>query len=138
MAKLQAQLKDIGEKRVDGKFRNDKGEVPPGNDEVVELLDKCRSWSDIVLHRKGVMPEQFKAMYATLVGIRNDLEKLSVTQAWSLRETDLYDFQRQLDKFDEARVDGNWIDEDGKPVELYVQRVSFPYSFTARLLCPVH
>lgn len=64
-------------------------------------------------------------MYDTLVGIRNDLEKLSLTQAWSLRETDLYDFQRQLDKFDEARVDGNWYDEEGKPAELYVQRVSF-------------
>lgn len=62
-------------------------------------------------------------MYEVLVSIRNDLDKLSLTQAWSLRETDLYDFQRQLDKIDESRVDGNWLDDEGKPAELYVQRV---------------
>ncbi|EFX01002.1 hypothetical protein CMQ_5944 [Grosmannia clavigera kw1407] len=121
--KLQTQLKEIGDKRVDEKFQNEKGEVPAGNDEVVELLDKCRAWSELLLQRKGVIPDNFKPMYGTLVGIRNDLEKLSVTQAWSLRETDLFDFQRQLDKFDEARIDGNWVDDDGNPAELYVQRV---------------
>ena len=73
--------------------------------------------------RKGVIPENWKPIYDILVGIRNDLDKLSITQAWSLRETDLYDFQRQLDKIDESRVDGNWLDDEGKPAELYVQRV---------------
>jgi hypothetical protein len=62
-------------------------------------------------------------VYVILIDIRNELEKLSVTQAWSLRETDLYDFQRQLDKIDESRVGGNWLDEEGNPAELYVQRV---------------
>jgi hypothetical protein len=59
------------------------------------------------------------------VEIRNRLEKLSLTQAWSLRETDLYDFQRQLDRIDESRVDGNFVDAEGKFAELYVQRVCF-------------
>ena len=36
------------------------------------------------------------------MSIRNKLEKLSLTQAWSLRETDLWDFQRQLDRIDEV------------------------------------
>ncbi|CAK7265432.1 hypothetical protein SEPCBS119000_001509 [Sporothrix epigloea] len=120
--KFKAQLKEIDEKRVDGNFVNDEGKIPAGNEEVSELLSRCLLWADIVLERKGVIPDEFKPMYNTLVGIRNDLEKLSLTQAWSLRETDLYDFQRQLDKFDEARVDGNWFDEEGKPAELYVQR----------------
>lgn len=62
-------------------------------------------------------------LYKTLVGIRNELDRLSLTQAWSLRETDLYDYQRQLDRIDESRIDGNWIDEEGQPAELYVQRV---------------
>ena len=69
------------------------------------------------------MPEQWRSVYDVLIGIRNDLDKFSITPAWSLRETDLYDYQRQLDKIDEARVDGNWLDEEGKPAELYVQRV---------------
>lgn len=71
------------------------------------------------------MPEQFQQTFATLVDIRNKLEKKTLTQAWSLRETDLYDYQRTLDKIDELRVDGNFHDEQGNPAELYVQRVGF-------------
>lgn len=47
---------------------------------------------------------------------------MTLTQAWSLRETDLYDYQRQLDRIDEARVDGNFIDAEGKPADLHAQR----------------
>lgn len=68
------------------------------------------------------MAENWRPIYDTLVGIRNDLEKLSLTQAWSLRETDLYDFQRQLDKIDESRVNGNFHDETGTPADLWTQR----------------
>lgn len=57
--------------------------------------------------------------------IRNTLEKLSLTHAWSLRETDLWSYQRQLDRIDEARVDGNFLDDLGRPAELYEQRVSY-------------
>ncbi|TDZ33492.1 UPF0662 protein [Colletotrichum spinosum] len=120
--KLQAQLRELDEERKDGKFVNDDGTVPAGSDEVSALLDKCLKWSEIVLERKGVIPEPFKGTYDTLVHIRNQLEKLSITQAWSLREADLYDFQRQLDKIDESRVDGNWFDDEAKPAELYIQR----------------
>jgi len=69
------------------------------------------------------MPEGFSAKHQILIEIRNKLEKLSLTQAWSLRETDLYDYQRQLDKIDESRVDGNFVDPEGNFAELYVQRV---------------
>ncbi|KAF6844058.1 hypothetical protein CMUS01_01471 [Colletotrichum musicola] len=120
--KLQTQLRDIDETRKDGKFVSPEGNVPAGSDEVSELLEKCLKWSDIVLERKGVIPEPFKGTYDVLVRIRNELEKLSITQAWSLREADLFDFQRQLDKIDESRVSGNWLDDEGKPAELYIQR----------------
>lgn len=125
---------------VDGKFVDEEGTEYRGSNVVSELLGRCLMWSDIVLERycspvgretqhpltppcrKGAIPEGFKDKYNILINIRNDLEKLSITQAWSLRETDLYDFQRQLDKIDEERVDGNWLDQDGNPAELYVQR----------------
>ena len=79
--------------------------------------------------RKGEFPEAFQPTYKILVDIRNKLEKLSLTQAWSLRETDLYDFQRQLDKIDESRTDGNFVSGEGDFAELYVQRVCFPRQF---------
>ena len=57
------------------------------------------------------------------MNIRDALEKLSLTQAWSLRETDLYDYQRKLDRIDESRIDGNFQDENGHRADLFAQRV---------------
>lgn len=119
---LVVRLNEIAAQRVDGKFRNVAGEPLAGSDTISELLDRCLKWSDIVRDRKGAIPDNFSPLYQVLVGIRNELEKLSMTHSWSLRETDLYDFQRQLDKIDEARVEGNWLDNEGRPAELYVQR----------------
>jgi len=120
--KLQSQIQEIDSQRVDGKFLTESGDIAKGSDEVSSILEKCLRWAELVLERKGVIPENFKLIYDALVGTRNDLEKVSLTQAWSLRETDLWDFQRKLDRIDESRVNGNWFDEFGRPAELYVQR----------------
>ena len=63
-------------------------------------------------------------LYNKLREIRGKLEKLTLTQAWSMRETDLYSYQRQLDRIDESRVNGNFLDAEGKPADLHAQRVS--------------
>lgn len=47
---------------------------------------------------------------------------MNLTHAWSLRETDLYSYQRQLDRIDESRVEGNFLDAEGKPADLHAQR----------------
>ncbi|RAL65295.1 hypothetical protein DID88_000863 [Monilinia fructigena] len=122
VTRLQTQLKEIDAQRVDGKFVTVSGETPAGNDEVCGHLERCLKWAESVLERKGQFPEAFQGTYSTLLDIRNKLEKLSLTQAWALRETDLYDFQRQLDKIDESRVNGNFLDAEGNFAELYVQR----------------
>jgi hypothetical protein len=49
--KLQAQLKEIDESRVDGKFLGPDGSPAAGGDEVADLLERCLQWSDIVLER---------------------------------------------------------------------------------------
>ncbi|KAG6211194.1 hypothetical protein E4U50_002390 [Claviceps purpurea] len=120
--KLRSQLLEVGEKRRNGKFVSPDGTISPGEAEISELYERCVKWSDMVLERKGVVHDQWRPTYDTLVSIRNDLEKLSLTQAWSLRETDLYDFQRQLDKIDESRVNGNFLDDRGRPADLWTQR----------------
>lgn len=76
-------------------------------------------------NRQGRIAPAFQDTYDKLLAIRNKLEKLTLTQAWSLRETDLWDYQRQLDRIDESRVDGNFFDALGRPAEIYEQRVSY-------------
>ena len=76
------------------------------------------------LDRRGEVNPRFTDLYNRLRCIRNQLEKLTLTQAWSLRETDLYSYQRDLDRIDETRVNGNFLDADGNPADLHAQRVS--------------
>lgn len=140
---MRKQLTDIESDLKEGKYKKPDGGYPSGSAEVDHLVRKCLLWSDIVLDRcvtepyhlsvtdstdenkrKGHIPESFKPLYDQLVRIRNDLDKLSLTGKWALREADLYDYTRELDRIDELRVRGNWYDEDGREAELYVQRVS--------------
>jgi len=120
--KLRSQLLEVGESRNGGKFCSADGSNPPGAEEVLDLYERCVKWSDMVLERKGQVADQWRPIYDQLISIRNELEKLSLTQAWSLRETDLYDYQRQLDKIDESRQGGNFQDEKGRGADLWTQR----------------
>ena len=72
--------------------------------------------------------ERFQEQYERLLEIRNQLDRLSVTQAWSLRETDLFGYQRKLDRIDEARVNGNFVDAEGQAADLHAQRVCICFS----------
>ncbi|KAL1623693.1 hypothetical protein SLS56_008142 [Neofusicoccum ribis] len=96
--------------------------APEGDELVQDLLTRCFLWHDIIMQRQGNVDEKFEDIYRKLLNIRTQLEKLQLTQAWSLRETDLYSFQRQLDRIDESRVDGNFLDALGRPAELHTQR----------------
>ncbi|KAL9593200.1 MAG: hypothetical protein Q9219_007646 [cf. Caloplaca sp. 3 TL-2023] len=131
------QLREIQATMIDGKFLAEDSTTPAGQQVATELLDRCLKWSEIVLTRQGKIDERFKSIYEKLCDIRNQLEKLSITQAWSLRETDLYDYQRQLDRIDESRVNGNFEDQAGGKADLHAQRTllylvrrSYAYIYT--------
>ena len=47
---------------------------------------------------------------------------MNLTHAWSLRETDLYSFQRQLTRIDDTRVNGEFLDAEGRPSDLHASR----------------
>lgn len=120
--KLKNQLVKIDHQRLEGHFVNANGQIINGSYELGELLDYCFAWSAMSLKQEGKMPEPFIDTYKTLLGIRNKLANISLTQAWSLREADLYDFQKELEEIDESRVNGKFLDINGNPAETYVQR----------------
>lgn len=124
----------------EGNFVGPDGKPLAGQDDLKSLMERCWRWTEIVLerqvlllqlkqditdflNREGKIDERFQDQYDRLVEIRNQLDRLSVTQAWSLRETDLFGYQRKLDRIDEARVDGNFVDPAGQPADLHAQRV---------------
>ncbi|SPN97522.1 related to UPF0662 protein C30C2.08 [Cephalotrichum gorgonifer] len=123
IGELRQKIQAIASERKNGLFVAKDGSVPAGNDIVNGLLERCLHWSELSLERKGDIPERFRPIYDQLVAVRNHLEKLSITHAWALREADLYDYNRTIDRIDDMRVNGNWVDEEGNPADLYVQRI---------------
>ncbi|KAL2864634.1 uncharacterized protein BJX67DRAFT_361062 [Aspergillus lucknowensis] len=119
---LRDQLKKIEDTTKDGFFVDAEGSKYPNQEDVKSLLHRCWRWTEIVLDREGKIDERFREQYERLLDIRNQLDRLSVTQAWSLRETDLFVYQRKLDRIDESRVNGNFVDVEGKPADLHAQR----------------
>lgn len=137
----------------DGKLPDKNGEASSGQDLVVPFLERCLKFTEIVekkyapfswscpsnladpFPRRGKIDERFQETYDKLIEIRNQLDRLTMTQAWSLRETDLFMWQRKLDRIDDSRRDGNFFDAEGHPADLHAQRVRFAASpFKARFL----
>ena len=129
----------------DGKLPDEAGEASSGQDLVVPLLNRCLKFTEIVEQkcvypdrqigrisltpdRKGKIDERFQDVYDKLIEIRNQLDRLTMTQAWSLRETDLFMWQRKLDRIDDSRRDGNFFDAEGHPADLHAQRVGLSVS----------
>jgi Protein of unknown function (DUF2408) len=140
VANLHRQLKEIQEALHENtSFNNDKSLVEryaeklasasnnlsaTGQQLVSDLLTRCLLWVEIVQQKPGYVCDRFRDTYERLLSIRNSLESKSLLQAWSLRETDLYDYQRKLDRIDEGRTeDGNFLDEEGGKADLQTQRV---------------
>ncbi|KAJ5625912.1 UPF0662 protein [Penicillium lagena] len=119
---LREQLKKIEGTMKDGNFVDAQGNILAGQEDLKSLIHRCYRWTEIVLEREGKIDERFRDQYDRLLEIRNQLDRLSVTQAWSLRETDLFGYQRKLDRIDEARVNGNFVDAEGQTADLHAQR----------------
>lgn len=98
------------------------GCVKDGATVVKSLLARCLLWVEIIEEKQGKIDERFKDTFEKLNKIKTALDHMNLTLAWSVRETDLYDYQRQLDRIDDARVDGNFVDAEGKPADLHAQR----------------
>ncbi|KAF7797505.1 hypothetical protein EIP86_008705 [Pleurotus ostreatoroseus] len=68
-----------------------------------------------------------KPIYDRLTEIRRELESLTLTHRWSLRETDLWNYSLSLQEIDNMRIDGKFVDTegnrpDGQYVLLYLLR----------------
>ncbi|QFZ30461.1 hypothetical protein EJF18_80180 [Clavispora lusitaniae] len=119
---LRASLRRIEAQRDEnGRFRSS------GDAELVEraqmvlngLLDDCNNllqdagldmlaaFSDLSVDMSDKESATFaglRSVYEELIALKQTLEKLLVTRRWTMRETDLYGYQKQLKRLDEQRV----------------------------------
>jgi len=132
---IAEELRKIEQSKIDGKFFvNSVGEVgreaisKEGEDALDDVLAQEPPAGQAIL--SGILEETFEILqemqskeeevspsllpiYERLTEMRAALEKLSLTHRWTLRETDLYNFQVSLQEIDRMRVDGKFVDAEG-------------------------
>lgn len=120
-AEAQAFLEDlraIDAKRVDGKFVGADGtSIPHGQALCGGLLEENFDICQDILARQEDVAIPLKPIYDRLSEMRAQLERLLLTHRWTLRETDLYNFQVSLTEIDKMRVNGKFVDAEGKKPE---------------------
>lgn len=132
---FKRQLEEIEATKVDGKFLAKDGSEPAGSVLVVELLDKAKDLADQALAGRGAIAPGLRHIADKLFKLKYNLEKLSVTQAWSLRETDLFEFIVQVRNLDNHRLKGKFADreghipEEGQDILLYLMRKCYMHIF---------
>ncbi|KAK6509930.1 hypothetical protein TWF481_004652 [Arthrobotrys musiformis] len=128
---LQEKLFEIESSRVEGNFLASDGTIPEGQEFINEILKKCHFIADSILSNSLRVDPSLLTLNDELVGIKGKLEQLMLTQAWSMRETDLFDLLQQLRKLDGLRVDDMFVGIDGTSPEegqkflLYLLRKSY-------------
>ncbi|CAG8689894.1 22628_t:CDS:2, partial [Dentiscutata erythropus] len=109
----QNKLRAIDSKRVDGKFLSSDGSIPPGQAQVIGLLEECYEDAHELIASQNNVAEFLRPFYDRLIDLKSQLERLVLTHRWSLRETDLWSYQLQLAKIDSMRKDGKFYDDEG-------------------------
>ncbi|KAG0283831.1 hypothetical protein BGZ98_006166, partial [Dissophora globulifera] len=110
---IQEELREIEAKRIDGKFMDAQGHIVSGQAAVVGLLEDCYDDCHNLLATKERVPPELQGVFVRLQTIKADLERLVLTQRWTLRETDLWQYEMQLSEIGALRKNGKFVDRDG-------------------------
>ncbi|PIA18866.1 hypothetical protein COEREDRAFT_79416 [Coemansia reversa NRRL 1564] len=119
---LQKRLIEIDDLRVDDRFvDSESGKVAAGQTQVVGLLEECFDRLHDLMAEGSTVPKDMMPLYDRLMEIRVQLEKLLLTSRWTLRETDLWSYQVQLQDIDAMRRNGQFKDTSGDPAPQQAQ-----------------
>ncbi|EAL18696.1 hypothetical protein CNBI2840 [Cryptococcus deneoformans B-3501A] len=114
------ELRKTDSKRVDGKFLGPGGSsVPEGQALLSGLLETCFEITQDIKAREAEeeVGPSLKPIYDRLSQMKNQLDQMTLTHRWTLRETDLYNYAMALREIDAMRVDGKFVDADGNKAE---------------------
>ncbi|KAJ2079869.1 hypothetical protein GGI09_005815 [Coemansia sp. S100] len=121
---LQRRLIEIDDLRVNDRFVNaEDGTVSEGQTQVVGLLEECFDCLHDLMAEGSAVSKDLMPLYDRLMEIRIQLEKLLLTSRWTLRETDLWSYQVQLQDIDAMRRNGQFKDATGEPAPQQAQAV---------------
>ncbi|KAI8374242.1 uncharacterized protein BYT42DRAFT_599321 [Radiomyces spectabilis] len=94
---IQEEIRDIDNRREDGKFLAADGSIPAGQAVLVGLLEQIYAYShDMIIAASTDFSPALQEIRVRLVEIKSQLERLELTHKWTLRQTDLFTYQHQL------------------------------------------
>ena len=90
--------------------------VPPSQATCSSILEESFEIAEEIKAQEDTknMAEQLQPIFDRLTQIRAELESLVLTHRWALRETDLWNYSLSLQEIDRMRVDGKFVDSEGK------------------------
>lgn len=126
---LKEKLVEIASHRdAQGKFLSLETNQPAerGQNVLNGVLDSCYILiKDLEAHHYQ-WDEQLKPIHDKLVALKSSLEDLLVTRRWTLRETDLFSYQKALQEIEAMRVGGKFpssnAESRGQTILLYLLR----------------
>lgn len=82
--------------------------VIDGQNVLNGLLDECHTLiNDLNAHSKLQVDATLTPIYDRLIQLKTSLEDLLVTRRWTLRQTDLYQYQKDIQEIDDLRYKNN-------------------------------
>lgn len=140
LAALQTELAGLENNRDEnGNFRSLETNLATdkGQNVLNGLIDDCHDLINDLSHHPGNDQDnntialfndpELQRIYDELIDIKTTLENLMITRRWTLRETDLFTYQKRLGAIDSKRVDGkfpasdaNTANSKGQAILLYL------------------
>ncbi|KAI8336654.1 hypothetical protein BC941DRAFT_427674 [Chlamydoabsidia padenii] len=105
---FQEKLRQIDNKKSE-LFPKD-GTVPKGQALIFGLLEQLYEETHDLIASTDNISDSLKPIADRLKEIKGQLERLALTHRWTLRETDLYTFQLQLQEIEKLRHNGKFRD----------------------------
>lgn len=129
---LKNELNELESNRDEsGKFKSlESHKVAENGQSVLNgLLDDCHDLVNDLSHQTNgglTLDPTLQPIYEQLIDIKTTLENLMITRRWTLRETDLFSYQKKLNEIDSKRIKGKFPtktqDSKGQSILLYLLR----------------
>lgn len=106
-------------------FSNNENEK--GSGIIKGLIDNCSNYLNDLQLGIDRVDSHLSKIYENLLNLKSILENLLLTKRWTLRTTDIFNYQKQLIQIDNSRINGYFINKDykGQSVLLYLLRSCF-------------
>ncbi|CDS09377.1 hypothetical protein LRAMOSA10737 [Lichtheimia ramosa] len=104
-------------RQIDQSWSSKENSQLPGKGLIVGLLEQLHEETHDLIASSENVSASLVPLADRLKEIKGQLERLALTHRWTLRETDLYTFQVQLQEIEKLRVNGKFKDADGNVPE---------------------